>query len=664
MFTYTKVFPCNSKTKKAMTAHWKEDASGDPRVIERLQRLHPNCLWGFPTGNGVFVIDVDTKNGGEGLKNWQELTRSHGEPCTFTVQTRSGGYHYYFAMPSGTVIRNSQDNGQVREELLFAKGVDIRGEGGYVIAANGKDYVVVNEAEVTYPPDWIVERLTEMKKIKNLPSRTGFVLPEVIKAGQRNGTLFAYGCKLQAQGKSDEEIHSLMIKAWEKMEQPKDDPFTEEQVETTYQSVIKYPKGHSDEFKAKLHGVNRASQHATPEEYLKAMLEMGYSFSLNELTDTIYVNGKHMSDVDEAEMLYHLGNTGYTSREKALYAYSKEANAHRFHPIRDYLSGLEWDGQDHIGKLASFVEDVEGVFELYLTKWLVGSVAKVLHTPMGSQNRTFVLVGDQNAGKSFFCRWLAGGVPHYHVEKSINPEDKDDYIRKISSWIWEVSELGATTRKADLEALKNFQSTEQVTVRKPFARHDLHKPALANFIGTVNNEGAGFLNDTTGSRRYMSCTIKAIDWRYSKEVDVNQLWAQAVAMFYDGHEWNLRGEEAAQASEINATYEVESTMNQLIARYFDIDKTQFDLVMPTNEIIEHLRKQEVISITDRAVSMEISRVLNKIGLRKQKMTPVGYSHQVWCWIGISPKDAYARPLNMVQPIKKMPANGASEGDDL
>lgn len=618
-----------------MTPHWKEDATSSQEVIYKLEKMHPNCLWGFPTGDGIFVIDVDMKNDGEGLKNWQEMTQLHGEPNTYTVQTRSGGFHYYFQTPTGTVVRNSQDTGNT--DKLFAKGIDIRGEGGYVIAANGKDYVVVNNADVSYPPSWIVERLAEMRQIAMNSKR--FVLPDVIENGSRDATLFAYGSSLQAKGKSDDEITRLMTETNEQRCKP---PLDESQLEQKIQQVLKYEKGTAKDFKPTLHGVSNASRNALPEDYRKAIVSMGYHFRLNDADDTIYVNGHPLSDIDEQELFFHLGNLGFSSTEKAVQAYSTEAKENHFHPVAEYLQTLTWDGVDYIGRMAEYFEDEEGVFELYFRKWLVGCAAKVLPHPRGVQNRTLVLAGNQNLGKSYVPRWLCRDIPRYHIEGSIKPDDKDDHIRKIGMWIWEVPELGATTRKADLEALKDFQSAETVVVRKSYGRRDLHKPALANFLATVNPDGMGFLNDPTGSRRYMTSTLKAIDWRYSQDIDPKQLWAQAVALLESGYDWNLSDEEAAQATQINSQYEVESPIAQYLARYFDIDKTETQWMMPTNEIIEHLRKSEVINVGDKAATMEISKTLGRLGLTKRRITPTGYSHQVWTWFGIRAKDAYAK----------------------
>ncbi len=83
--------------------------------------------------------------------------------------------------------------------------------------------------------------------------------------------------------------------------------------------------------------------------------------------------------------------------------------------------------------------------------------------------------------------------------------------------------------------MKHFISTKTVTVRKPYGHYDITKPALASLIGTINNE-AGFLSDPTGNRRFLVCTIEAINWDYMQIVDLTQLWAEATFKYKNGLE--------------------------------------------------------------------------------------------------------------------------------
>ena len=120
-----KVFPC--KSDKSPFVRWKDEMSSDAEQIKFWWQAHPSAMIGLPCGsaNGIAVLDIDIKdavNGFESL-NTKGLEIPNG---TFTVTTPTGGMHFYFKLRNGEIIRNSA--GKIGE------GVDVRGEGGYVIA--------------------------------------------------------------------------------------------------------------------------------------------------------------------------------------------------------------------------------------------------------------------------------------------------------------------------------------------------------------------------------------------------------------------------------------------------------------------------------------------------------------------------------------------------
>ena len=240
---------------------------------------------------------------------------------------------------------------------------------------------------------------------------------------------------------------------------------------------------------------------------IEALARLGYSFRLNDVDDSVDVNGVRISDPVRAEIHSKMRDLGFVGMVALEDAYMAEAYVNRYHPVREYLDSLKWDGEPHISTLATYFSNPDGAFPVWLRRWLIGSVAKVF---AAEQNPMLVLDGPQGIGKSYFARWLCP-LPVYHLEDQVNTEDKDTEVRLMSKWIWEVGEVGRTMRKSDREALKFLISKRTVTVRKPYGHYDTVKPALASFIGTVNNE-AGLLSDPTGSRRFLVCRIEEIEW--------------------------------------------------------------------------------------------------------------------------------------------------------
>jgi len=295
-----------------------------------------------------------------------------------------------------------------------------------------------------------------------------------------------------------------------------------------------------------------------------------------------------------------------------------------------------WDGISRFGDLARCLisDDPPVTYQngsqvtlagVYVTRWLIGAVAKALDA---HQNGMLVLSGPQNLGKSHFARWLCP-LPAYHLESPINLGDKDSLVRLMRTWICEVSELDATTRKSDVSALKHFITQQSVTVRKSYGRYDTTKPALASLIGTVN-DGSGFLADETGNRRFYVLSIKALDWAYA-QLDVTQIWAEAVARYRAGESWLLLPEEAAHQAQQNQQYMTESVLVDWIKKHCFItnDPTH---TMTAADIVDTLRGKDVkLSGSDRALAMEISKAMAALGVQKVR-TPVNRYY-----VGIAPK---------------------------
>lgn len=138
---------CESPGKHPRTAHGLKDASRDPATICAWWRRWPDANIGILTGSesGILVLDVDGKQGEESLI---ELAR-HGCPLPDTLTVRTGGgQHLCFLWPEGADVRNSQSK--------IAPGLDIRGQGGYVVAppslhACGRQYEVSESAIPSAP---------------------------------------------------------------------------------------------------------------------------------------------------------------------------------------------------------------------------------------------------------------------------------------------------------------------------------------------------------------------------------------------------------------------------------------------------------------------------------------------------------------------------------
>jgi len=161
-----KVFPC--KNKIPATPHGFKDASSDPEQIKKYFTCKGFNI-GIATGeaSGFFVLDVDVKNNAGGRDSLIELESQFGElPRTVFSVTQSGGNHFYFL-----------SNPKVKCKTGFRKGLDIKSDGGYIIAppskTNNGEYKWINSPDdtpIAEAPEWLFNFITaETKKPKTEP---------------------------------------------------------------------------------------------------------------------------------------------------------------------------------------------------------------------------------------------------------------------------------------------------------------------------------------------------------------------------------------------------------------------------------------------------------------------------------------------------------------
>lgn len=172
-----RVIPIKPKEKRPPISAWQTAATTNPETIkEWWTGQHRNCGVGIVTGeeSGIFVIDIDNKNDVDGYDTLKELESKHGAlPNGPYALTGSGGMHIFMQYPQGITIRNDAGH-------KLGKGIDIRGEGGQVVAAptvhpNGNTYQWCNNSydlQVPEAPNWLLQLLTEPTATPAAPPQT------------------------------------------------------------------------------------------------------------------------------------------------------------------------------------------------------------------------------------------------------------------------------------------------------------------------------------------------------------------------------------------------------------------------------------------------------------------------------------------------------------
>lgn len=208
------------------------------------------------------------------------------------------------------------------------------------------------------------------------------------------------------------------------------------------------------------------------------------------------------------------------------------------HPLREWLSSLEWDGLNRIQSwLPFYMGAVVGKYNARFVKavgaaWLISAVARVFE-PGCKADHLLILEGAQGVGKSTSLKVLAG--EEYFTDHLPDLGSTDCALQLQGSWIIELSELENMSR-SEVGRFKAFMTHTADKYRPKYGRETVHIPRQCVFAGTTNEDE--YLKDFENRRiwpiRVTSCDIDAI------AEDRAQLWAEAVARYKAGEAWWLQ----------------------------------------------------------------------------------------------------------------------------
>ena len=267
---------------------------------------------------------------------------------------------------------------------------------------------------------------------------------------------------------------------------------------------------------------------------------------LTERTDIIKPigynrTGTAITDTDMNYLLLYLEETyGLTSEKKIAAAIGIVANENGYHPIRDYLNGLSWDGTERIRTcLHHFLgADSDPYTGEALRLFLLGAIHRAFH-PGCKFEVMLCLVGGQGAGKSTFFRLLA--VKDEWFSDDLRKLDDDNVYRKLQGhWIIEMSEMIATANAKSIEEIKSFLSRQKEVYKIPYETHPEDRLRQCVFGGTSN--ALDFLPlDRSGNRRFLpvmvypeQAEVHILDDEAASRAYMEQLWAEAMTIYRSG----------------------------------------------------------------------------------------------------------------------------------
>ncbi len=256
-------------------------------------------------------------------------------------------------------------------------------------------------------------------------------------------------------------------------------------------------------------------------------------------------------DVRVTEWLQHQGIPA--NKEIAAQAVQTVAREHPFHPIRDYLESLKWDGIKRIDDwLTPYLgADPSDYARAVGAKFLIGGVARIF-TPGCKVDTCLILEGPQGLLKSTALRALAG--EEFFSDDIADLGSKDSVMQTRGVWIIELSELDSMA-KSEVSRIKAFMSRQVDRIRLPYARRVTEAKRECVFAGTTNKEI--YLKDETGGRRFWPVKVGVIHLGELRR-DRDQLWAEARERFRAGDSWWLDNRALVDAAAEEALARFES----------------------------------------------------------------------------------------------------------
>ena len=255
--------------------------------------------------------------------------------------------------------------------------------------------------------------------------------------------------------------------------------------------------------------------------------------------------GASMTDTDMKYIrLYLEENYDLTSEKKIMDAANLAAHQNSYHPVRDYLNSLTWDGTERIRFcLHHFLgaEADEYTFQA-LRLFLLGAIHRAFR-PGCKFEVMLCLVGGQGAGKSTFFRLLAGKDEWFSDD--LRKLDDENVYRKLQGhWIIEMSEMIATANAKSIEEIKSFLSRQKEVYKIPYETHPADRLRQCVFGGTSN--AMDFLPlDRSGNRRFLpvqvcpeQAEVHILEDETASRAYLQQVWAEAMSIYRAGS-WKL-----------------------------------------------------------------------------------------------------------------------------
>jgi putative DNA primase/helicase len=297
-----------------------------------------------------------------------------------------------------------------------------------------------------------------------------------------------------------------------------------------------------------------------------AISALGVELTYDEFSMVGKINGEPAQDHVVNKMLFDIDEKWGIQFQKDYFynAVDTLARENKFHPVKDYLSSLEWDGVSRLETaLSKFCgADNNPINGVVFSKWMIGGVRRIF-TPGCIMRTVLILEGEQWAGKSSFFEVLAKRKEWFLNDLDMDGIGRDILPQIMGKWIVELSELDSV-RKSDIGTVKKNIAQTFDRGRLSHARYATELLRQYVYAGTTNKRE--YLNDSTGGTRFWPVRIEKVNFP-DLIANVDHLWAEAVHRANAGESHELDADQTAAIKVVQDEKAIIDPWQELIVEF-------------------------------------------------------------------------------------------------